>query len=1401
MGGMRPRFAAALDRLVAASLLASCQVNLTVPKEAVLSCSSATACPQGWECVAGRCVKPSERDVTPPTLLADSISITPDVGRRGTHLRVAFSVDEALGTPPQVTLRLATPIALEQEEASDGREFVFGYSATGSEPETSVAVTARLEDAWGNVADGQSLGTVAFDFAPPALLGAATLSHSLARAGDTITLQITLNEPTVTAAARMVALEGSGEAHDFAPIASSGTLLTFAYTVAPSDASIFFSVEVTATDRVGNITSPPLSGGEVEVDNAAPGITAVEPLTYARDGTNPLLAVLALRNGSTATFVLRADESLALADAWAQCGSKQLKFARLAGETSPDRFTFSATLTSALSVADDSCPVEVTLRDPAGNTAVVIDTGERLRIDRTAPIAASRVRVDSLLHLRYPWGADATAGAALQYLTAAAHDPSVAPELGEIPAGTFGDDLETLLQVRVYSAASGGQLLGTVEPARVDAAGVPKAWRVAPLFAADSPALYVSLVDAAGNESADRAKITHGAWVASAGFEIAADDFANPHQFFSGSQVDPAVLGRGTGLAVGEDAGIGSAGGAAWGVTGQPHWRFIAQGGAEPSIGGARPLVLDATRGRLVLLSASASGAPAETLWSLSEPPWQAVSVTDPESDGGPLALSTVAATYDSRRDRVVVVGKTATGSALELWEFNATSWSRRCDGSPSSDTCAVMPAARSCFLLAFDSWRGVTVLHGGSRTSCSTAGEMNDTWEWDGTLWTKRCGKTGDADACTVQPPAAVQPAMAFDAAHGKTVRFGGLGSTQHWEWDGAQWTQRCDGSPPADTCTVPPTCYESAMTFEPVRGRLVLFGGSATYGSGTIRDDLWEWDGVNWTQRCASCTPRPYARHWHSLAPDGRGNVVLVGGATVAEFDCRTGTTYSSAPNACADTWSWDGDGWQQLAPADPESDGNPGARYAHALSVDPNTGTVLLYGGAKCEGCGVTAAPNAWDDTWEWNGRSWRKRCTTCTEDVTKPHCRGYATLLPDPVSGLLTMFGGRRGDPWCYGLTDLSSATWQWTGTTWNRLCDDDPNTNDCPGQPPALSDVPAAASPTLNLAFGGQSKVDACAATSTFDNRVWQWNGTSWSLDVAFDPNTGPGARAAAMAYAENRGTWVLFGGNGAGDTRVWEYTLAGGWTYHDPNGAWPAQRRDHSMTHDAATGWVLLFGGRSLTFPTVHYDDLWAWNGTRWRSLVVGGGEAAPSSRELAGMTAESASGRHLLMGGARIETQTSPYCSTYSAWVGDDTWELNLQLGERPGEIAAFSFRSAGVPTTAAINEIAVTWLAAGDSDAGPGAELLLWDGGRWVSLKSNSTATSTASTSVNTSPWTMRWSSATDNRYATLSAAARRARWFFDQQQVIHVAAAPKGTNATTSYATVASDYLELRVSYVLP
>jgi hypothetical protein len=270
---------------------------------------------------------------------------------------------------------------------------------------------------------------------------------------------------------------------------------------------------------------------------------------------------------------------------------------------------------------------------------------------------------------------------------------------------------------------------------------------------------------------------------------------------------------------------------------------------------------------------------------------------------------------------------------------------------------------------LAYDSVRGVSVLHGGFGPPT-----LGDTWEWDGASWRRFSGPG---------PTARSGHALVYDDARRVTTLFGGhappfvsFGDT--WVFDGQAWTHI--------TNTGPAPRSAHSMAYDTTRGRVVLFGGADSSGINVLRD-TGEWDGQAWHQLRPNV--RPQARGFSAMAYDrARGRTVLFGGWNGNIF--RPGFD---------DTWEWDGQNWVLAQPTT-----RPPGRMLCAMGYDESRRRVVLFGGLRSLGALAT------NDTWEWDGAEWTRRTTS-----TSPSGRYGAAMTYDRLREAIVVFGGVDNDP--------------------------------------------------------------------------------------------------------------------------------------------------------------------------------------------------------------------------------------------------------------------------------------------------------------------------------------------------------------------------------------------------
>lgn len=264
--------------------------------------------------------------------------------------------------------------------------------------------------------------------------------------------------------------------------------------------------------------------------------------------------------------------------------------------------------------------------------------------------------------------------------------------------------------------------------------------------------------------------------------------------------------------------------------------------------------------------------------------------------------------------------------AVLSAASFHAIAAPLTC--APEWQTNGARPVIPDKPAMIYDSWRRRVVLVAGS---CHGAGNV---WEHDGSQWV----------AGVPMPSPRQYPALAYDAARGVTVLFGGYEDSScnyhcgegfykdTWGYDGATWSGMSSG---------PPERLGAAMAYDKARRVVVLQGG---IDACDVLSDTWERDGNGW--RPAPDGPWAFL---HAMAFDeARGRSVLVG-----DF----GTRYYDG------SWS--------VGPALPFTPSEP------ALAYDAARARTVLYDAGG---------------TWELDGVAWVGDCGSPPGNITD-HAMAY------------------------------------------------------------------------------------------------------------------------------------------------------------------------------------------------------------------------------------------------------------------------------------------------------------------------------------------------------------------------------------------------------------------------
>ena len=205
---------------------------------------------------------------------------------------------------------------------------------------------------------------------------------------------------------------------------------------------------------------------------------------------------------------------------------------------------------------------------------------------------------------------------------------------------------------------------------------------------------------------------------------------------------------------------------------------------------------------------------------------------------------------YDAVRGEMVLLDVNG-----DTWIWNGSVWSQ-----PVPTTS---PSVRSGASMVFDAGSaGQIVLFGGISSSCASPGLCNDTWIWNGSTWTRALP--------VASPPGRYFAQMAYDAATGTVVVFGGLAGSNldpvadTWSWDGTTWTL-------LQPATSPPPRARGSMSYDSTTGTVILWAVG----------DTWSWNGSTWLQLQPPVSPEARDSTVATYDP-ALAAIVLFGGST---------------------------------------------------------------------------------------------------------------------------------------------------------------------------------------------------------------------------------------------------------------------------------------------------------------------------------------------------------------------------------------------------------------------------------------------------------------------------------------------------------------------------------------
>jgi N-acetylneuraminic acid mutarotase len=276
-------------------------------------------------------------------------------------------------------------------------------------------------------------------------------------------------------------------------------------------------------------------------------------------------------------------------------------------------------------------------------------------------------------------------------------------------------------------------------------------------------------------------------------------------------------------------------------------------------------------------------------------------------------------------------------GNLNDLWKFDGTNWTW-VSGSNTINQVGIygkkgvaaasnIPGARSGSVSWIDSGNNLWLFGGNGHDSTGYNGNLNDLWKFDGTNWTWVSGSNTinqvgiyatQGTAYSSNIPGARSGSVSWIDSGNNLWLFGGNGydSTGYngnlndlWKFDGTNWTW-VNGSNTSDQVGIYgtkgvaaasniPGARSNSVSWIDSSNNLWLFGGYGYDSAGTYvtMNDLWKFDGTNWTwmsgsntidqvgiygtKGVAAASNIPGARSGSVSWIDSSGNLWLFGGA----------------------------------------------------------------------------------------------------------------------------------------------------------------------------------------------------------------------------------------------------------------------------------------------------------------------------------------------------------------------------------------------------------------------------------------------------------------------------------------------------------------------------------------
>jgi len=271
----------------------------------------------------------------------------------------------------------------------------------------------------------------------------------------------------------------------------------------------------------------------------------------------------------------------------------------------------------------------------------------------------------------------------------------------------------------------------------------------------------------------------------------------------------------------------------------------------------------------------------------------------------------------------------------------------------------------------------------------------------------------------------------------------------------------------------------------------------------------------------------------------------------------------------------WSWDGARWRCLS-----GDGPPG-RDAPELAFDSERKKLVLYGGRARVG---DRQFHVLTDTWEWDGARW-----TQVDTVGPRPRRLHQVLGYDPSRRAVILHGGLDTDDRGRPLSD----TWRWTGGRWDEVRVANPPAADAENHNALMSTADGV---LLLMQVKDSTRCPPSERWQRAQAKLFELRGGRWTALTS----DGPCVSGLPPAALTPDGVVLV---NGSGPQSPWPSEA---WQWRDRRWqrveSMPTTRRAARAAYDPVRRRVVFFGGDDAAGML---GDTWEWDGQRWSQINV----------------------------------------------------------------------------------------------------------------------------------------------------------------------------------------------------